>query len=263
MSEPNTVSKSTWGPALAYLAALSILAAVSLFFAPVALIVLMPIFLVAMAIVWARAGLRAQRWFWINPRLVLTETERSVWTSAVVIVGFGIVAIALAIHLSNVGRSIPFQMPWFELAPRLPAGLPGGSSSTTYGNADSQARFKQALEAANIPYKLVTRDGKEWVSWAAEYNNAVEKIRDKVDGFGMMPKRSVHFPDKNHERSFVEWLTKREIPHKVLELHGESYVTWEGEHDTADLMQQYMDVRAADCNRKDVAKAPATRKKRC
>lgn len=260
MSELNAVSKSARGPAFAYLMVLSILAAASLFFAPVALIVLVPFSLVAMAIVWARAGFRARRWFWIHPRSVLTEVERSVWTSALVIVGFGIAAIALAMHLSSAGRSISFEMPWLELGPPRPS---LGSRSTNYENADSQARFKQALEAANVPYKLVTRDGKEWVSWAPQYNNVVESIRDGVDGFGRLPKRSVSFPNKDDERSFVAWLTKREIPHKVLELHGDSYVTWEGEYDTADLMRQYMASRAADRNRKDGAKTPATRKKGC
>ena len=258
MSDPTAVSKSAWGPALAYLTVLSILAAASLFFAPVALIVLVPFFLLAMTIVWARAGFRTRRWFWINPRSILTETERSVWTSAFVIIGFGIVAVVLAIQLSNAGRSMSFRMPWLELgSPRLP------SSSTTYGDADRQARFKASLEAANVPYQLVRRDGKEWVSWAAEHNNAVEKIRDEVDRLGTMPKNSVHFPDKSHERSFVEWLTKRGIPHKVVAWNGDSYVTWEGEHDTADLMREYMAVRAVDCSRKDVAKAGPTKKKGC
>src|SRR6185436_18148288 len=56
-----------------------------------------------------------------------------------------------------------------------------------------------------------TRDGAEYVGWAAEHNAAVDEVTEKVMGKALPSGRNAHFPDPEVHKQFVDWLTKKGI----------------------------------------------------
>jgi hypothetical protein len=219
-------------PALVYISALAILSTALLFVAPAALVVLALLALAAVVFIWIKAGLRTGRWFWLRSASALTGPEAAAWTSSLVVLGFGVVAVFYVGML--VGRSgVP-----------LPLLLGAGSSSastraSTFSDPETQERFKRELEAGKVPHSTYSRDGKEWISWDAKDDAVVEELRAKAQAGPLTSGRNVAFGDSTQEEEFVNWLTKRGVPHTRVSSHGKTFVVWEGDETSEKLMDAF------------------------
>jgi len=126
----------------------------------------------------------------------------------------------------------------------LPLLLGAGSSSastraSTFSDPGTQERFKRELEAGKVPHSTYSRDGKEWVSWDAKDDAVVEELRAKAQAGPLTSGRNVAFGDSTQEEEFVNWLTKRGVPHKRVNSHGKTFVVWEGDETSEKLMDAF------------------------
>lgn len=98
------------------------------------------------------------------------------------------------------------------------------SESISYGDAEDQERFKQALSAAGIPYEVVVeRRNQEFVRWDAAHGEAVERIKETL----FLPSgRHISLDDQRQAR-FKAWLEQRRIPYRTMMQNQREYVVWE------------------------------------
>ena|SRR2546426_9536934 len=99
-------------------------------------------------------------------------------------------------------------------------------SRVTYGNADEQRQFKEALKAASIPFEVLVRPDGEYIQWEGKYEDRVTKIQ--VQLFGPRPPDGRHAgADGPQGEEFMRWLTANQIPFSTTVYHGRRYVVWE------------------------------------
>jgi hypothetical protein len=231
----------------AYVIAFAVVCAVLLLVVPAALIPLGGIALAALIIVWAKAGLRTGRWFWMRPTSVLGLNERATWTASLVILAFGILAAAYSGFLiSVVGAPLTLSFGTLD--------RPVGTKAVSYADSETQAAVKRALEAAGVRHSVETKHGKEWISWAPKDNDAAEHVVQAVVAGPLTAGRNVSFGDSTQQENFETWLTTRGVQHKRITSHGKSFVVWEGNETSEKLMEAFhrdqsahLQTNAKDC----------------
>jgi hypothetical protein len=133
------------------------------------------------------------------------------------------------------------------------------TSLTNYSDAATQQAFKDALDKAGIPYKLETREGKEFVGWTRAQDAAAREIRKQIDGSDLPPRRSVSFGNPALEKEFAAWLDGKGLKHETKNAYGGEYIVWDGPDD---LVHQFMLERpSVPCDK--TAAADAAGKKKC
>ena len=98
------------------------------------------------------------------------------------------------------------------------------TESVSYGNAEDQERFKQALSNAGIPYDVVTEHrSQEFVRWDASYSEAVQGVKDSI----FLPSGRNLSLDEARQLRFKEWLQQQGIPFRTMVEDGREYIVWE------------------------------------
>ena len=228
---------------LALIAVVTVVLAVAAPFGSIALGVLS---LLAVGLTLIKAMFRARRWW------PLTAVEGTIAMSALVLTAGGVGVVGYSIARLGTENSLHMMVGWPTVNPTRAgprAGRP--ARSVSYTDAELQQRLKDALREAGIPFTVETRDGAEYVGWAAEHNAAVDEVTEKVMGKALPSGRNAHFPDPEVHKQFVDWLTKKGIRHEVVKMRGEDYVVWDEAGGNA--AHQFMRSRGDDCKKKMAA----------
>jgi len=131
-----------------------------------------------------------------------------------------------------------------EWAPPPPTGhsTPRVSGGMSYGHAEYQQEFKDALGKAGIPYTVEMKDGREFAYWTSEQHAAVEAIKRELE---LLEGRSVSFSNPILDKAFKDWLAKNGVAYRTVQRRGRDYVAWEGE---PELLKKFMaEVKFPDC----------------
>lgn len=98
-----------------------------------------------------------------------------------------------------------------------------------YESPAEQARFKEALANAGLPFTIEQRHGKEFVTWQPEYASAVARIQVALFGSEIPPGRNFASDGPAHER-LKNWLRANGIPFSVQVSRGREYVVWDAQY---------------------------------
>lgn len=231
---------------VAFIAVVAVAVAVA---APFGSIVLASLSVLAIGVVLIKAMLRARQWW------PLTAVEGTVAVSGLVLVfgGFGVIGYSVATMGTDVGPRLVIGWPAFDSSR---AGPRAGKTAraVSYTDANLQQRLKGALRDAGIPFTVETRDGSEYVGWAAEHNEAADAVIEKVVGKPLPSGRNAHFPDPEVQKQFIDWLAKKGIRHEVVKMRGDDYVVWDEAGGNA--AHDFMRSRGSDCKGKVAGAKP-------
>ena len=243
--------------AKAFLAVLIALALVLVPLAPFASLVFAGLSLVVLCLVLLMALARNRRFF--GP---LTRVEGALAVSAAVFAVAGALVIAYATIMLGTGNAMMLSHAMLPFSFTKEGPRPVGTSSRSYGDAETQERFKQELARAGIPFEVESRDGKEWVGWTQDYNAAVEAIHLEVSEGPLPAGRSMGFGDPAHHKEFAEWLARKGVKSETVRAHGKEYLVWEeGAGEPLALMNEFHAERAKKCKEeKKTAQALGTGK---
>lgn len=214
--------------------------------------------LVAMAVllaVWFRAGIRTGRWVWLDPRGALNPVEGLTWVSAAVIL---VPIIALTFFGSSVVSLAGLEVTYgaFDEGPLR------DERATHYSDSGMQQRLKRALETSNIPHRVYTRDGKEWIAWSRQHEDVVQKIQKERVMNAVPSGRNVSFGSPEEQQRFIDWLIDQKIGYEVVMYGDKPVVVWAEAGD--DVLERFARHQLIDCHREAVDKAKkATKKPRC
>ncbi len=211
----------------------------ALAFGALSLVVLCVVFLIALA--------RNRRVF--GP---LTKVEGALALSAGVFAIAGALVIAYATIMMGTGNLMMLGQAMLPF--RAGAPIPG-DSSVWYSDAETQKRLKEELAKAGVPFKLETREGKEYVTWAHRYDETARAINEKIREIpvassvtGLPPGRAMSFGDAEHHKAFAAWLERKGIKTRTVDAQGKQYLVWdEGPGDPIGLMNEFMEERAKRC----------------
>jgi hypothetical protein len=109
-----------------------------------------------------------------------------------------------------------------------------------------------------VPFKLETREGKEYVTWPHRYEekarNIHETLRDAPvaePASPLPPGRAMSFSDPKHHDEFAAWLARKGIKSQTVESGGSRYLVWDdGAGEPRKLMEEFFAQRAQPCPRK-------------
>ena len=230
------------GQTVTFLVVIAVVAAVVAVAAPFGSIALGVLSVAAVGIVLIKAMFRTRRWW------PLTAVEGTVAASALVLVVGGVAVFAYSIvRLGNDGVHMMIGWPTVDFSRAGPR--PGKTArAVSYTDADLQQRLKDALREARVPFTVETRDGTEYVGWAAEHNDAADAVIEKVVGKSLPSGRNAHFPDPEVQKQFIDWLAKKGIRHEVMKMRGDDYVVWDEAGGNA--AHDFMRSRGSDCKGK-------------
>ena len=151
----------------------------------------------------------------------------------------GIGFVAAQIHLASDGDTSLFR---FLLDPAT-----AGSRSVHYSDPTAQKLLKDGLSRAGIPFRVRTREGREYLVWEQQHDAAAEVVVQDTRweavraGIPLNPRAS--FNDPAEQKEFIAWLEKRGVKYVTFVLDGRDYVAWELRSDTANLSDVYMAER--------------------
>jgi hypothetical protein len=246
--EPFRLTRQT----VTFIALIAVVTAVVAVAAPFGSIALGALSLAAVGVVLIKAMFRTRRWW------PLTAVEGTIAVSALVLMLGGVAVFGYSIvRLGNDGVHMMIGWPTVDDSRAGPRPVKT-ARAVSYTDADLQQRVKNALREAGVPFTVETREGSEYVGWAAEHNDAADAAIEKVVGKPLPSGRNAHFPDPEVQRQFMDWLTKKGIRHEVVKMRGDEYVVWDEAGGNA--AHDFMRSRSGDCKGKVAgAKSGATR----
>jgi len=219
--------------------------------------------LVVLVVIWLKTGLRARKWLWWNPAAVpLTQVEGALAVSGALLLGVGLLVTGNeALSYATGGRTLLGGVIWQLMRPAPPdAPRPVGKRGTYFSNPDRQQSLKDELARAGIPYTLEITDGKEFVQWSQEHDQAAEAILRNVQGDVAPGKHTVAFEDAATRDEFKLWLLARNIRFEAVEVGNKHYIAWKD--GPRDLAMQFLKERGAGSCEGQAARA-AGDAKRC
>jgi hypothetical protein len=241
----------------AFLGILAILELALVLVFPTATVLLGVIAAGLIVLVWMKAGIRTRKWLWWNPVAVpLTQAEGAVALSATLMFAAGILvagyeAVRFASGEKDLLTGYAFRQMLKEGPPRT---LPVGSRAVHYSDPEMLTALKYELAKAGVPFKLDTREGKEYVVWTPEHNAVAEEIQRKLHE-GPPAGGSVHFAQPATQQAFREWLLKRGIASEIVIRRGEEYVDWK--EGPRELAKQFLQEYYRPCPEDEAASASA------
>lgn len=236
-----------------FLAVLVVLALALVPLAPFASLAFGALSLVVLCIVWLIALARNRRLF--GP---LTQTEGALALAAGTFAVGGALVVVYSILMLGAGNAmmlshamLPFRSG--DAPPRM------GDSSVWYSDADKQQQLKDELEKAGVPFKVETREGKEYVKWSQEHDVTAQEISRKVRDGPFPNGRQTRFGDPAMQKEFADWLTSKGVKHQTVKQHGEEWIFWDGGEN---LAHEFMTTRPVKpCkNDKKTAQVPGSAK---
>ena len=99
------------------------------------------------------------------------------------------------------------------------------SGSVSHTDPAKQARLKEALKNAGVPYETVTRNDGEYVQWRGEDDAKVKQISALLFGEPIPEGRSIHFSGETNDR-FKHWLKENDIAFETQMSDGREFVIW-------------------------------------
>lgn len=250
------------GQAKVFLAVLIVVALALVPLAPFAALAFAALSLVVLCVVFLIALARNRRV--LGP---LTKAEGALALSAGVFAIAGALVIAYATIMlgTDNARFLSHVMLPFRSMDSVP-----GDSSVWYSDAETQNRLKEELAKAGVPFKLKTREGKEYVTWAHRYDETAQAINKKLrdapitsPATGLPPGRAMSFADPERQGEFAAWLERKGFKTRTVEAHGKQYLVWDGgPADPIHLMNEFMGERAKPCKdgKSKIAQALGTAK---
>jgi hypothetical protein len=241
--EPFSFTRQT----IAFLGILAVLELAIILVFPTATLLLGVVAAPLIVFIWIKVGIRTRKWLWLNPVAVpLSQAEGAIVLSAALMFAAGILVTGYeAIRYASGERDLLTGYAFRHMLRSEPSSPPLGSHSSSYSDTARQKRLKDELARAGIPYSLEVTDGKEFIRWSFEHNAAVEDIRRRKVDTMFSDNRNASFPDPVLRQEFTDWLTRRGIPHEVVNSNGMEFVVWE--RGPNDLVRQFMEGRSVDC----------------
>ncbi len=188
----------------------------------------------------------------------LTQTEGALAVAAGTFALGGALVVVYAILMLGAGNAMMLSHAMLPF--RSGDGPPSvGDRSVRYSDADKQQQLKEELAKAGIPFKVETREGKEYVKWSQEHDAAAEAIAVKLRDGPFPNGRQTRFQDPQMQKEFADWLTSKGVQHKTIRQQGEDWIFWDGGEN---LAHEFMTTRPAKpCkNDRKTAQAPGTAK---
>lgn len=216
----------------------------SLAFGALSLVVLCVVFLIALA--------RNRRLF--GP---LTQTEGALAVAAGTFALGGALVVVYAILMLGAGNAMMLS---HAMLPFRSGDKPiAGDRSVWYSDADKQQQLKRELAKAGIPFKVETREGKEYVKWSQEHDAAAEAIAVKLRDGPFPNGRQTRFQDPQMQKAFADWLTAKGVRHETVKQQGEDWIFWDGGEN---LAHEFMTTRPTKPCKDDkkTAQAPGAAK---
>jgi len=238
--------------AKAFLAVLAVLALAMVPLAPFASLAFGALSLVVLCVVFLIALARNRRLF--GP---LTQTEGALALAAGTFAISGALVVVYAILMLGAGNAMMLSHAMLPF--RSGDGPIAGDRSVWYSDADKQQQLKEELAKAGIPFKVETREGKEYVKWSQEHDAAAEAIAVKLRDGPFPNGRQTRFQDPQMQKEFADWLTGKGVQHKTIRQQGEDWIFWDGGEN---LAHEFMTTRPTKpCkNDKKTAQAPGAGK---
>jgi len=236
-----------------FLAVLVVLALAMVPLAPFAALAFGALSLVVLCVVFLIALARNRRLF--GP---LTQTEGALAVAAGTFALSGALVVVYAILMLGAGNAMMLSHAMLPFrsgdGPR-----PVGDRSVWYSDADKQQQLKEELAKAGIPFKVETREGKEYVKWSQQHDAAAEAIAVKLRDGPFPNGRQTRFQDPQMQKEFADWLTSKGVQHKTIRQQGEDWIFWDGGEN---LAHEFMTARPSKhCkNDKKTAQAPGADK---
>jgi hypothetical protein len=236
-----------------FLAVLVVLALAMVPLAPFASLAFGALSIVVLGVVFLISLARNRRLF--GP---LTPAEGALAASAAVFALSGALVVVYAILMLGAGNAMMLSHAMLPFrsgdGPR-----PVGERSVWYSDADKQQQLKEELAKAGIPFKVETREGKEYVKWSQQHDAAAEAIAVKLRDGPSPNGRQTRFQDPQMQKEFADWLTSKGVQHKTIRQQGEDWIFWDGGEN---LAHEFMTTRPSKpCkNDKKTAQAPGADK---
>ena len=236
-----------------FLAVLVVLALAVVPLAPFAALAFGALSLVVLGVVFLIALARNRRLF--GP---LTPAEGALAVSSAIFAVSGALVVVYAILMLGAGNAMMLSHAMLPFrsgdGPR-----PVGDRSVWYSDADKQQQLKEELAKAGIPFKVETREGKEYVKWSQEHDAAAEAIAVKLRDGPFPNGRQTRFQDPQMQKEFADWLTSKGVKHQTVKQHGEEWIFWDGGENLAHEFMTTRPVKPCKNDRK-TAQAPASPK---
>lgn len=217
-----------------FLAVLVVLAIALVPLAPFAALAFGALSLVVLCVVFLIALARNRRLF--GP---LTPAEGALAVSSAIFAVSGALVVVYAILMLGAGNAMMLSHAMLPFrsgdGPR-----PVGDRSVWYSDADKQQQLKEELAKAGIPFKVETREGKEYVKWSQEHDAAAEAIAVKLRDGPFPNGRQTRFQDPQMQKEFADWLTSKGVQHKTIRQQGEDWIFWDGGEN---LAHEFMTTR--------------------
>jgi hypothetical protein len=216
----------------------------SLAFGALSVVVLCIVFLISLA--------RNRRLF--GP---LSQAQGALALSAAVFAVAGALVIAYATVMLGTGNAMMLSHAMLPFSFSTDGPRPVGERSVWFSDADKRRKMKEELAKAGIPFKVETREGKEYVKWSQEHDAAAEAISGKVRDGPFPDGRNARFEDPALQKEFADWLAARGVRHETVKQHGQDWIVWEG---SENLTHEFMTSRPVKpCkDGKKTAQAPGT-----
>jgi len=233
-----------------FLAVLVVLALAMVPLAPFAALAFGALSLVVLCVVFLIALARNRRLF--GP---LTPAEGALAVSSAIFAVSGALVVVYAILMLGAGNAMMLS---HAMLPFRAADKPiAGDRSVWYSDADKQARLKAELARAGIPFKVETREGKEYVKWADQHDAAAEAIAIRLRDGPFAKGAQTRFQDSATQKAFADWLTGKGVKHETVREQGEDWLHWDGGQN---LVHEFMTSRpVTPCkNDKKTAQASGT-----
>lgn len=236
-----------------FLAVLVVLALALVPLAPFASLAFGALSVVVLCIVFLISLVRNRR---LGP---LSQAQGALAVSAAVFAVAGALVIAYATVMLGAGNAMMLSHAMLPFrsgdGPR-----PVGDRSVWYSDADKQQQLKEELAKAGIPFKVETREGKEYVKWSQEHDAAAEAIAVKLRDGPFPNGRQTRFQDPQMQKAFADWLTAKGVRHETVKQHGEDWIFWDGGEN---LAHEFMTTRPAKPCKNDRKSAQAPGAAKC
>lgn len=208
--------------ALAFLAVIAVLAAAMVFLAPFAVMVLGGLGVLLIVLLWLTAAIRARKA--LPPFGAIAGAVAL--SSLLMVIGAATVSALMIVRL-GFGEAVSLGGMMFPVGGPRP-----GPRSTWYSSPEMRQGLKDGLAQAGIPFRTRMQDGKEYVVWDHEHDDAANKVKDALHARPSSAS-SVSYSDPKTQQRLKDELARAGIPFTTSTGEGREYVNWPREHSAA------------------------------
>jgi hypothetical protein len=222
-----------------------VLALFMVFLAPFALMVLGGVGVVLLIGLWLKTAVRARKL--VAP---FTPAEGALALSSLFLIVGAATVSGLMVARLGLGHAVSLGG---AMLPMMSGGPPrAGDRSVYFSDSATRQHLKDGLTKAGVPFRVSTREGKEYVSWSQEHGGAAEKALEEAKSAGpandpSSTHRSVSFGAADTQKDFVAWLAKRGVKSEIVRNDGKDYVNWRDSAPISEIMEAFLSERSTNC----------------